>query len=290
VIWGEEGMNALHLASRHAKTTDVIDVVFETGKFDINGVDNDGWTPLHYAIIGTNLEINTRHLIGKGADPDIADKKGYTPLHYAAFNAKEIEIETISLILENQHVDINHINKGGETDLHYAIKASNAEMARCLLEKGADPTIRNTEGNNSFQLAALFLTDTHVLGLMLGNEKKIEIDERDKQGRTALHLAIATSNVTAARFLLSNGANPNVADEDGLTALHRAAKYVKDMDIVELLLNHKDIDVHYLDYQGNNALYYAKINMFGHGKRIAKLLKEKGVVSQNANSLNDEKV
>jgi ankyrin repeat protein len=62
------------------------------------------------------------------------------------------------------------------------------------------------------------------------------------------------------------------------------------MDIVELLLNHKDIDVHYLDNQGNNALYYAKVNMFGHGKRIAKLLKEKGVVSQNANSLNDEKV
>ncbi|XP_046634899.1 serine/threonine-protein phosphatase 6 regulatory ankyrin repeat subunit B-like isoform X2 [Daphnia pulicaria] len=288
--WGEEGANALHLASLSAKTTDLIDAILETRKFDINGVDNDGWTPLHYAIMGTNLEINTRHLIGKGTDPDIADKKGYTPLHYAAFNAKEIEIETISLILKNQHVDINHINKGGETYLHYAIKASNAEMARCLLEKGADPTIRNTEGNNSFQLAALFLTDTHVLGLMLGNEKKIEIDERDKQGRTALHLAIATSNVTAARFLLSNGANPNVADEDGLTALHQAAKYVKDMDIVELLLNHKDINVHYLDNQGNNALYYAKVNMFGHGKRIAKLLKEKGVVSQNANSLNDEKV
>jgi ankyrin repeat protein len=30
-------------------------------------------------------------------------------------------------------------------------------------------------------------------------------------------MAIGKSNVTAARFLLSNGANPNVVDEDGYT-------------------------------------------------------------------------
>ncbi|EFX83085.1 hypothetical protein DAPPUDRAFT_316155 [Daphnia pulex] len=41
------------------------------------------------------------------------------------------------------------------------------------------------------------------------------------------------------------------------------------------------------DNQGNNALYYAKVNMFGHGKRITKLLEEKGVGSQTGK---DEKV
>ncbi|EFX83083.1 hypothetical protein DAPPUDRAFT_240585 [Daphnia pulex] len=170
----EKGTNALHLASLFAETTDLIDVVLESGKFDINGTDNVGSTPLHYAIMGANWEINTRHLIGKGADPNIADKKGNTPLHLAASHAKAIE--TISLILENQQVDINHINKGGGTALHHAIIAQNVEMARRMLEKGADPTLRDNDDTNSFHLAARFLTDTDVLGFVLENEKKIEID------------------------------------------------------------------------------------------------------------------
>jgi ankyrin repeat protein len=58
-----------------------IDVILETGKFDINGGDNGGQTPLHYAIQGINPTINARHLIEeKGADPNIANANGVTPL------------------------------------------------------------------------------------------------------------------------------------------------------------------------------------------------------------------
>jgi ankyrin repeat protein len=147
--------------------------------------------------------------------------------------------------------------------------------ARHRLEKGADPTIRNNKGNTPFHLAAALLTDTHVLGLMLGNEIKIDIDEKNNDGATALHLAIGKSNVTAVRLLLSNGANPNIADKDGDTPLHVAAAYAKDMDIVELLLNKKYVDVNCLDKWGKNALWYAMFNMHGLGEAIANLLREK---------------
>ena len=80
--WGRKA-NALHVASRYAKTTELIDVILETGQFDINGVDNDGETPLHYAINGRNNPITiARHLIQKGADPEIANKNGITPLQF----------------------------------------------------------------------------------------------------------------------------------------------------------------------------------------------------------------
>nr|CAH0100972.1 unnamed protein product [Daphnia galeata] len=65
--------NALHSASQYAKTTELIDVILETGQFDINGVDNDGETPLHYAINGRNPTI-ARHLIQREPIPKLPTK------------------------------------------------------------------------------------------------------------------------------------------------------------------------------------------------------------------------
>jgi ankyrin repeat protein len=272
---GENGESALHKVSFSVNTTDAIDFMLDTGELDINGVDNNGWTPLHYAIRGTNCDINARHLIRKGADPTIANKEGDTPLHYAASHAKEIE--TINLILENEKVNINHRDKVGMTALHHAIMTENVEMVRYLLKRKADHTIRGSNGITPFHLASAVLTDTDVLGLMLEN-KNVDINGAPH----ALHLAIMQSNVTTTRFLLSNGADPNVADEDGVTPLHVAAKYAKDMDIVRLLLDHPDVDVNYLDNMGKNALrygmHYSMDNKQGVGKAIFNLLKETTVL------------
>jgi ankyrin repeat protein len=50
--------------------------------------------------------------------------------------------------------------------------------------------------------------------------------------------------------------------------------------IIELLLNHPDVDVNRLDNAGRNALDYAMNNAHGHGERIANLLKKKSVVER----------
>lgn len=44
--------NALHMASQNAKITEILDVILKTGKFNIDGVDSNGHTPLHYAMHG----------------------------------------------------------------------------------------------------------------------------------------------------------------------------------------------------------------------------------------------
>jgi ankyrin repeat protein len=77
----ERKANVLHVASQYAKTTELIDVILETGQFDIDGVDNNGDTPLLYAINGRNPTI-ARHLIQMEADPEIANKNGITPLQF----------------------------------------------------------------------------------------------------------------------------------------------------------------------------------------------------------------
>jgi ankyrin repeat protein len=95
---------------------------------------------------------------------------------------------------------------------------------------------------------------------------------------TAHHMAMIESNATAARYLIDNKANPNATDENGFTPLHLAVKNAKDMDIIELLLNEKEVDVNHSSNREQNALYFAKDNDHGLGELTVNRLKEKGAV------------
>ncbi|XP_046451149.1 serine/threonine-protein phosphatase 6 regulatory ankyrin repeat subunit B-like [Daphnia pulex] len=288
VTWGEEGWNALHAASIGAKKTELLDVILATGKFNINDADVNGMTALRLALGAENM-TTARYLLGKGADPTLSDNEGIYPLHLAARLATTTDI--ISLILKGSLVDINSRDVSGMTALHYATGASNIITARYLLEKGADPTIRDKNEVSPFQLAAMFSKNSDILDLLLAYEKKINIDERNNAvGMTALHMSIMYSNVTAARFLLSKEANPNVADENGVTPLHLAATLAKDMAIVKLLVNHKDTNVNLLDNKGNNALHYAMDNMHGLGEEIVNLLRKKMAAKAEGSNYKPKKI
>ena len=63
------------------------------------------------------------------------------------------------------------------------------------------------------------------------------INEKDKNGNTALHNVVAWNYDEMAEVLISHGANINEKDEDGETALHIAAKnYSK--ETVKFLISH----------------------------------------------------
>ena len=109
--------------------------------------------------------------------------------------------------------------------------------------------------------------ETKILELLLAHEK-VDLDKSDESERTIFQMAV----------MRSKGANPNIADENKITLLHWAAKFAKNPDIVELLLNQKDVDINCLDNFEENALDYAKVNEHGLGERITNLLIEKGVV------------
>jgi ankyrin repeat protein len=283
---GRDGENALHVASRYAETTDLIDFILETGKFDINGVDNNGWTPLHCAINETyNRDINARHLIQKGADPTIANKEGDTPLHLAVLYCRiwyTEYIETISLILENDQVDINRRGNNGRTPLHHAIKGSNVITVRYLLKKGADLNVADENGATPLHLAAetVSYTETTELIDFILETGKFDINGVDDNGRTPLHYAIEEYPATInARHLIQLGADPGIADKNGVTPLHLAAKNAKSMDLIdELLLKVKTgaVDVNCVDIKGRTPLACARDNKHGLGESIIARLKEYG--------------
>lgn len=50
---------------------------------DINAVDDENKTPLHYVLANNHDEYMISSLINRGADINARDNEGKTPLHYA---------------------------------------------------------------------------------------------------------------------------------------------------------------------------------------------------------------
>ncbi len=82
------------------------------------------------------------------------------------------------------------------------------------------------------------------------------------------------------------GADPNRQDKFGRTPLHLAAFFAKHINIVDVLLNDKRVDVHSLDNCGQNALSYAECNQHGLAKEIASRLEESGLTTKRTSSNN----
>ncbi|CAA7389387.1 unnamed protein product [Spirodela intermedia] len=83
-----------------------------------------------------------------------------------------------------------------------------------------------------------------------------ELDRRDGDGRTPLHLATSKGYIKCVRTLLERGVDKNAQSNDGRTALHRAAAG-GDHEMVALLL-HMGADPSLVTNRGRSALDVAR--------------------------------
>jgi ankyrin repeat protein len=209
-------------------------------KYNINGIYNN-FTLLNLAILFAKTEM-VKHLLQKtNADPAECDKKGRNALHMAAKFNREKKI--IDLLLGLNKNPINQCDATGTTALHHAIMASNTDIVKCLLDNDADPKKMDRTGRSPLCLAASYASDTKIIDLLLEKKERVDVNDCDKFGVTALHHAAMASNVTTARQLFERGADVNCPDKFGRTPLHLAAFFAKDINIVNVLLNDKPVAV-----------------------------------------------
>lgn len=87
-------------------------------------------------IVTKRRDINwLRFLLGKGADPSIADRQGVTPLMHAAL----INFTDGAEELLNDKAPVDQTNRRGETALILAVQSKNVAMVRLLVKRGANP-------------------------------------------------------------------------------------------------------------------------------------------------------
>ena len=103
----------------------------------------------------------------------------------------------------------------GDTGLHIVTARRDVLWVRFLLQRGADPNIRNNKGIAPLQLAT-------SLGFVEGVEellkKGAQVNVTDRTGETPLISAVHQRNIPLIRRLLEEGADPDQNDNSGRSA------------------------------------------------------------------------
>jgi len=103
----------------------------------------------------------------------------------------------------------------GDTGLHVVTLRRDALWVRFLLQRGANPNIRNNEGVTPLQLATR-------MGFLEGVEELLKkgamVNVADDQGETPLISAVHQRNIALIRQLLGEGADPDRNDNSGRSA------------------------------------------------------------------------
>ncbi|KAG6991162.1 hypothetical protein G7Y79_00056g090430 [Physcia stellaris] len=210
----------IHFAARYG-SDDILDKLlnYVEQPSDIDLYDGGGNTALHIAVQSSS-STKVAALLEKQADLLVKNAIGRTPIHSAAQYGTP-EILDLLLGYVKQTCDLDLRDKDGNTALHLAIKAGDPDNAKMLLKKGADLTIHVVDGFGRTPIhSAAQYGAPEILDLLLGYVKQTcDLDLRDKDGNTALHLAIKAENSDNAKILLKKGANFTMLNSFGESAL-----------------------------------------------------------------------
>lgn len=161
-------------------------------------------TAVHAACRGGSERV-LRVLLAAGGNSEERDGTyGRTPLHWAAFSGSA---ETIAALLED-HVEVDCKTLTGQTPLYWAVQEGQTGVLELLREAGAKVDRKpKGEGPTILQMASAKGHEPTVEKLL---ELGADVNLPDRLGRTALHYAAAAGWVHIVRLLLARGAVPDV--------------------------------------------------------------------------------
>jgi ankyrin repeat protein len=127
---------------------------------------------------------------------------------------------------------IPHWIYSGDTALHVAAAGYRVEIAKMLLDAGADSAAaRNRRASQPLHYAADGYLENpqwdakrQVAMIRLLLKAGTNIDAQDKNGATPLHRAVRTRCAAAVKCLLDTGADPTIKNKPGSTPFHLAVQ------------------------------------------------------------------
>lgn len=243
--WSGESIEEFERAINYFKSD-----TSEKTDIEVNDVYGDRYrTALMYASYKGDLSAIDK-LISAGAEVDAQDKYGWTALMFAAYSG---QCEAIRLLLE----------RGANTDLlnNYAKSAIDIAIDRgwprvvslFVFNYGKDKEARDS--NELFRLACG--TSNYSIVRAMLRYFPVDVNKCDSNGNTPLIKAACKGSLLVVKELLSSpGIQVDLKNREGMTSLMAASGF-GNPDIVRLLLE-AGANVNITDEHGETAIEYAE--------------------------------
>jgi ankyrin repeat protein len=179
-----------------------------------------------------------------GADVFAETEQGATALILAVSNDQT----EVAKLLIDYGADPNKVTSDGETPFFIAVKRQNAEITETLIRAGIDIDNPDKHDATALHYAAVYdyLSITDML-LYYG----ASTEKKTTEGSTPLIASVFVGNAAIADLLIQNGANIEATDNEGYTPFQIAALHGDTVIMKLLYLNKANI------YAVNNAKHNA---------------------------------
>lgn len=198
----------------------------------------EGKTPLHNIASSAKDMIIVDYFITKGVNVNQVDKNGNTAFLNAAKGNNLAMVEKLLPLIQ----DINQRNHQGYTALHHAIGRNAVPLFELLEKRGADATVIDSKGNNLlyhiFKAYSSRNKDAFNQFLSAAKAQKLDGTAAFEAGNTLVHLAIDKNAKILLEKAIELGVDINQKNKDGLTPLHLAAMKATDDELLSILIKH----------------------------------------------------
>uniref|UniRef100_A0A672YJI9 Poly [ADP-ribose] polymerase n=1 Tax=Sphaeramia orbicularis TaxID=375764 RepID=A0A672YJI9_9TELE len=229
----------------------------------VNAMDLWQFTPLHEAASKNRVEVCSL-LLSHGADPTLLNCHSKSAVdmaptpelkerltyefkgHSLLQAAREADMAKVKKTLALEIISFKH-PQTNETALHCAVASPHPkrkQVTELLLRKGANINEKNKD----------FMTPLHVAAERAHNDilevlqkHGAKVNAVDTLGQTALHRAALAGHIQTCKLLLSFGADPSIVSLQGFTAAQMGNEAVQQILNENVPTRNSDVDYRFLE-------------------------------------------
>lgn len=212
-------------------------------KVDVNAQEDDGATPLAWAVVRCNLEL-ARLLLEAGANPNLTNEQGIGPLNIAITNGSPGMVE----LLLGKGANANITRESGETPLMTAARLGQIEIMKMLLDYHADVNVREKR----FGQTALMWAAGHPAAVQVLVQHGADVHASSKVWDITATIYTPTTSTIGKTGIPWNNDGVYTSQQGGQNALLFAVQK-HDLESVRLLLD-ASVDVNTPSADGTTPL------------------------------------
>ncbi|XP_048242766.1 uncharacterized protein LOC124128465 isoform X2 [Haliotis rufescens] len=205
----------------------------------------------------------------------VKEKFKYQPIgiekdRYLFFASEAGNLEEVKRLLTTLGVNVNYRGEGSRTPVMAAVVRGHRDVVKLLVNKGADVSLVDKDGNNILHYACME-GDVETVKCVL-SRNMVDINSRGQRSRTPVMLAAGWGNGELVELLVNEGADVSLVDDEGYNILHLACM-IGHLETPEFVLSQNVVDIDARDKRGQTAADIARRK--GH-HRLLDLLVSRG--------------